>query len=96
MDMIPYKYIYMQESLRYSAPHPLKQKARGRPVVICPLILFSDDSSGNRTKKWNKIDSWTFLLAGLPREMNAQLQNIHFISTSNRVDAIQQRFAHDV
>ena len=77
-------------TIRYIAQHPVKQKADGRPVVICPLILFSGDTSGNRSKKWNKSDCWAYMLAGLPREQNAQLYNIHFISTSNKLNSIQQ------
>ena len=44
--------------------HPLKNKAGGNPVVIAPIILYSDDFSGNRSKKWNKFDAWCLTLAG--------------------------------
>ena len=71
-----------------------------------PLILYSDDSSGNRSKKWNKFDNWALLLAGkyfemlnlphscttntlgIPKAENTQLQNIHFITCSNKMDCI--------
>lgn len=64
--------------------HPLKQFSHGLPVVLCPLVLYSDDMSGNCSKKWNKFDCYCMSLARLPR----QLQNIHFISCSNKVSAI--------
>ncbi len=55
---------------------------------MVPLLLYTDDTSGNRSKKWNKFDCWCFLLAGLPRHMNTQLHSIHFIGCSNRVDCM--------
>ena len=74
-----------QEHTQYSIPHPLKDN--GLPVVVVPLLIYTDDTSGNRSKKWNKFDCWCFMLAGLPRHMNAQLHNIHFISCSNQAHA---------
>ncbi len=61
-------------------------KAAGRPVVMLPLLLFSDDTSGNRSKKWHKFDSWSVLFAGLPRHEN--MKNIHFICCSDAVSAL--------
>ncbi len=66
----------------------MKTQALGRPVVNTPLILYSDDTSGNRSKKWNKFDCWCFMLAGLPRKENAKLHNIHFITCSNQVELL--------
>ena len=59
------------------------------PTVMCPLTLYSDDTSGNRSKKWNKFDYWCLLLAGLPRHENTKLFNIHFIGTSNRANCLE-------
>ena len=59
-----------------------------RPVVIVPLLVYTDDTSGNRSKKWNKFDQWCFLLAGLRRHENAQMHNIHFVTCSNETDAM--------
>ena len=56
---------------------------------MVPLILFSDDTSGNRSKIWNKFDSWSFRSGGLPNEENSKLQNIHYICSSNKVSAIE-------
>lgn len=63
-------------------------KAAGRPVVMLPLLLFSDDTSGNRSKKWHKFDSWSVLFAGLPRHENMKIKNIHFICCSDVVSAL--------
>ena len=57
-------------------------------MVVAPLLLYTDDTSGNRSKKWNKFDCWCFMLAGLPRHHNTQLHNIHFIGCSNKVDCM--------
>ena len=77
--------VNVQDYCHYTKPHPLKAHALDRAVVVSPLLLYSDDTSGNRSKKWNKFDCWCFLLAGLPRCENTQIPNIHFISCSNQV-----------
>ena len=70
-------------------PNPLKcNTALGRPVVMVPLLVYTDDTSGNRSKKWNKFDQWCFLLAGLHRHENAQMHNIHFVTCSNAAGAM--------
>ena len=53
--------------------------------MVVPLVLFSDDTSGNRSRKWNKFDYWSLSLAGLPQSESRKLTNIHFLSCSNRV-----------
>ena len=66
----------------------MKIKAAGKKVVMLPLILFSDDTSGNKSKKWHKFECWYLLLAGLPRHENAKTQNIHFVSCSDKMDVL--------
>ena len=56
---------------------------------MIPLILYSDDTSGNRSKKWNKFDIWALMLAGLPRFENNKAENIHLIAASNQVTAME-------
>ena len=46
--------------------HPIKVVSGGLPVIVAPLIPFSDDTNGNRSKKWNKFDYWCLTLACLP------------------------------
>lgn len=65
-------------------PHRLKLKASGKPVVMLPIVLFTDDTSGNRSKQWNKFDSWCLRIAGLPNKDNSKLHNIHFLCCANK------------
>ena len=69
--------------------HRLKDAACGLPVVMVPLVLYSDDTSGNWSNKWNKFHVWAMMLAGLPRAENSQLENIHFICCSNETSAVE-------
>ena len=81
-----------QEYTAFTTPHPLKKRSielGNMPVVMVPLMIYSDDTSGNKSKVWNKFDSWCFLLAGLPKKENAKLENIHFICTSNKVSVLE-------
>eukprot|EP00731_Ephydatia_muelleri_P006593 Em0003g841a len=63
------------ETIEYLAPHPLKDKADGKPVVKLPLVLFADDTSGNSSKKWHRFESWYFKLAGLPHGIGPYLND---------------------
>ena len=67
--------------------HPMVTQSL--PVVSVPLILFSDDSSGNRSKKWNCFDVWYLLLGGLSKEENAKIKNIHFLTCSNKASPLE-------
>ena len=55
---------------------------------MLPFVLFSDDTSGNKSKKWHKFDSWSAMFAGLPRRENSKITNTHFICCSDVVSAI--------
>ena len=80
----------MQEVKKFVSPTPICLiKAKGRPVVSVPLLLYSDDFSGNRTKKWNCFNVWCLMLAGLPKALHAQRENIHLMSASNKVPVLQ-------
>ena len=57
--------------------------------MMVPLVLFSDDTSGNKSKKWHKFESWSLVIAGLPRHFNARKENIHFISCSDKVSSLE-------
>ncbi|KAI0357218.1 hypothetical protein OH77DRAFT_1495041 [Trametes cingulata] len=63
--------------------NPWRARAKGHRVVSLPLWLYCDDTSGNMSKKWNKHNSWLLTLAGLPRELAQQENNVHFLATSN-------------
>ena len=40
-----------------------KAKAAGKPVITIPLVLFCDNTSGIRSKKWTSL--WNMILAGM-------------------------------
>ena len=73
--------------------HSMKLKSiehGGIPVIMVSLMVFTDDTSGSKSKIWNKFDSWCFQLAGLPKKENANLQNIHFICSSNKAPVMEK------
>ena len=80
--------LYSQNYQEYTKPHNLKSKCDSRPIVMAPIILFSDDLSGSRSKKWCKFDVWCLSLAGLPISEARTLENINFLACSNNVFAI--------
>ena len=56
---------------------------------MMPITIVSDDTSGNKSKVWNKFDSWNFQLAGLPQKTNSSHLKFHFICASNRVPVME-------
>lgn len=78
-----------QEYTLYTTQHSLKSSAAGSPVVVAPLFIYSDDTSGNRSKKWNKFDLWCVSLACLPKYEARKINNIHFVGCSNRLSALE-------
>ena len=80
-------YVHVQMWSVLTDQHPLKSK--GLPVVLLPLLLYTDDTSGNQSKKWNKFDVWYLLLAGLPWKENSKFENIHFLTCSNKISALE-------
>lgn len=78
----------MQEWTELKSPNLIREHHKNMPVVMVPTLLYSDDTSGSRSKKWNPFNVWAMMLAGLPKEENAKLANIHFITASNKVSPL--------
>ena len=70
-------------------PHPTKVAAASKPTLTLPIVLFSDETSGNRTKKWNQLETYSVFLVALPRKEITKFSNIHFICASNLVNSVE-------
>jgi hypothetical protein len=46
-------------------------------------VLYADDTSGNKSKQWNKHVSFYVTLGGLPPSHSNMEYNCHFLTTSN-------------
>ncbi|KAA1110414.1 hypothetical protein PGT21_020875 [Puccinia graminis f. sp. tritici] len=64
-------------------PNPWRTKAQNKILRNIPITLYSDDTSGNVSKQFNKHISFYFTLSGLPPHMANQEFNCHFLATSN-------------
>ncbi|KAL6307553.1 hypothetical protein BKA93DRAFT_727298, partial [Sparassis latifolia] len=71
------------ESWDHPTLNPWRERAQGKRVLSLPIWLYCDDTSGNRSKKWNKHNSLLFTLAGLPCSLVHLMYNIHYLATSN-------------
>lgn len=69
--------------------HRLRDESEDRTVLVLPILLYCDDTSGNRSKKWNGFNLWCMLLAALSKEENGRLKNIHLLTCSNLVPPLQ-------
>ncbi|KZS87843.1 hypothetical protein SISNIDRAFT_386046, partial [Sistotremastrum niveocremeum HHB9708] len=63
--------------------NPWRTRANGKRVMAFMIWLYCDDTSGNRSKKWNEHNSFLFTAAGLPRSHSQKQYNTHFLCTSN-------------
>jgi hypothetical protein len=55
-------------------------------VKIAPIILFTDDTSGNRSKQYNAYESWSMKCAALSFKERSSIANIHFTSAIPKKD----------
>ncbi|KAL0077270.1 hypothetical protein F4703DRAFT_1883021 [Phycomyces blakesleeanus] len=55
-------------------------------VRIVSIILFTDDTSGNRSKQYNPFESWLMRCAALPFKDRNSIANIQFLSTIPKKD----------
>ena len=78
-----------QELEVYLSLDPIRDSAGDKPVVTLPIILYSVDMSGNKSKEWHEFNNLCLMLAGLPRHLNSQLSNIHLTSFSDSVSTLQ-------
>ncbi|TPX58608.1 hypothetical protein PhCBS80983_g02992 [Powellomyces hirtus] len=70
-----------------------RQTANGRWILVVPLVMFCDGSSGNISKQWNNHDTWIFTLAGLPFDQQSSDYHQHFVCTSNGLDGMEMTSA---
>ncbi|KAI8443170.1 hypothetical protein BY996DRAFT_6436055 [Phakopsora pachyrhizi] len=70
-------------------PNPWRVKANGKMIRNIPLNFYSDDTSGNVSKQWNKHISIFMSLAGLPPKLSNQEFNTLFVATSNIATALE-------
>ncbi|KAI8913876.1 hypothetical protein DFJ77DRAFT_431246, partial [Powellomyces hirtus] len=70
-----------------------RQTANGRRILVVPLVMFCDGSSGNISKQWNNHDTWIFTLAGLPFDQRSSDYHQHFVCTSNGLDGMEMTSA---
>jgi hypothetical protein len=57
--------------------------------VSYPVWLYCDDTSGNRSKKWNEHNSYLMTPVGLPNEDAHKELYTHFICTSNSAPPLE-------
>ncbi|OAV88550.1 hypothetical protein PTTG_29003 [Puccinia triticina 1-1 BBBD Race 1] len=77
------KKIITEDGSETSFPNEWRKKAGGKVLRNVPITLYSDNTSGNKSKKWNKHISYYFTLSGLPPKISNQQFNCHFLCTTN-------------
>jgi hypothetical protein len=70
-------------------PNPWRVKAKGKIIRHMPITLYSDETSGNTSKQWNKHITFYFTLAGLHPRLTNQEYHCHFLGTSNVAGALE-------
>ncbi|OAD78722.1 hypothetical protein PHYBLDRAFT_163814 [Phycomyces blakesleeanus NRRL 1555(-)] len=70
---------FLKRHVLYETGKPIDPKLFHK-VRIAPIILFTDDTSGNRSKQYNPYKSWSMKCAALSYEKRYSIENIHFLS----------------
>ncbi|KAI9243045.1 hypothetical protein EDC94DRAFT_591189, partial [Helicostylum pulchrum] len=81
-----YNLIAESLAIRERVPHIAPN--RQMTVRVVPISLFSDDTSGNTTKKWNCYDSWIMTPAALPLKDRNMYENQFFLCTHHNLNAM--------
>lgn len=53
-------------------------------VVVCPIILWSDDKFGNKSKQYNVFDSYLMYIGDMSLEKRSRRENTMFFCTSDK------------
>lgn len=69
--------------------NPWRERAQGHKVISMPYWLYCDDTSGNRSKKWNEHNSFLMTPAGIPRQEAQGDSGIQFLCTSNAAPPLE-------
>ncbi|KAJ7477826.1 hypothetical protein B0H11DRAFT_1726278 [Mycena galericulata] len=81
---------FTEYSPRYCMPHPLREKAQGRPVFRLRIMPWSDDVSGNVSKQYNAHTNMYVTNLNLPHQKLQQEYFIRFASTSPNTSSSEQ------
>ncbi|KAJ7861538.1 hypothetical protein B0H14DRAFT_3134513 [Mycena olivaceomarginata] len=73
---------FTEYSPHYEMPHPLREKARGRPMFRLRVMPWSDDVSGKVSKQYNAHTNMYVTNLNLPHQKLAQEYFVRFASTS--------------
>ena len=71
-------------------PHPVRQKARGKPTFTLGIMSWADDVSGNRSKQYNAHTNVYTANLNLPHRKLQQEYFVRFCSTSTNAGALEQ------
>ncbi|KAI8326027.1 hypothetical protein EDC96DRAFT_593591 [Choanephora cucurbitarum] len=67
---------FVQNAFKIPVPY---QHNKFYKVKISPIILFTDDTSGNRSKQFNAYESWSMRLASMSFKDRSSIDNIFFL-----------------
>lgn len=74
----------IHSATNYRSRVPVNEETgKNMKVRIVPISLFSDDTTGNTSKKWNCYDSWTMNVAAFPLVESNKYENHFVLCTSN-------------
>ncbi|KAL0577207.1 hypothetical protein V5O48_004773 [Marasmius crinis-equi] len=82
-DVVPWSLTDSKKGNRW------RELACGHRVLAFPIWLYSDDTSGNTSKRWNEHNSFLFTAAGLDRTEVTKEYNMQFLCTSNSAPPLE-------
>ncbi|KAJ7115666.1 hypothetical protein C8R44DRAFT_880092 [Mycena epipterygia] len=85
-----YQIRFAEYSPAYEMPHPLREKANGKPIFRLRVMPWSDDVSGNVSKQYNAHTNVYVTNLNLPHQKLSQEYFVRFCSTSPHASSSEQ------
>ncbi|KAJ3327317.1 hypothetical protein HDU93_002043, partial [Gonapodya sp. JEL0774] len=79
----------------FIAPHPLREMSCGKRHIVMPRVIFTDEFSGSRSKRFDYYENFSVTFAGLGYHANNHLANQFFIAAARPpIEVLQMAEAH--
>ncbi|KAI8371085.1 hypothetical protein BD560DRAFT_396046 [Blakeslea trispora] len=77
----------------FTMQHRLKKPVDGSlgqfyKVKVSPIILFTDDTSGNSSKQFNAYESWSMRCASMSFRDRSSIENFHFLGAVQKKNGV--------
>jgi hypothetical protein len=78
------------KSIQFQYAIVKEAKEHGVEIVFAPPNMFSDDTNGHSSHRYNKYESVSFTFSNLPLKTRSKISNSYVLSTGNAIPPMEQ------